>query len=131
MDDRMASTCRRACIVDMSSTHQRFVNTTPKPRATKKSRGDEPEPPLLEPPPLPPSEVEVGSASEVCDGDAPRDCELVSDGEGDADAIAEVRLEVDDTACLIWCCRARPARLTRPAAISEPSTTMTTVDQDF
>jgi hypothetical protein len=33
---------------------QRLVKTTPKPRATKKSNGDELDPPLLLPPPPPP-----------------------------------------------------------------------------
>lgn len=34
--------------------HQRFVKTTPKPRATKNSNGEEPPPPPLDPPLLPP-----------------------------------------------------------------------------
>ena len=41
----------------INPTHHRFVNTTPKPRATKKSRGELVGPP--DPPPLPP-EFEVG-----------------------------------------------------------------------
>jgi hypothetical protein len=35
-------------------THQRFVNTTPNPKATKNRRGE-----LLPPPPPPPDPVEV------------------------------------------------------------------------
>ena len=40
-----------------NSTHHRFVKTTPKPRATKKSRGELVGPP---PPPPPPPEFELG-----------------------------------------------------------------------
>lgn len=50
------------------STHQRFVKTTPKPKATKKRRGEEPELPPPPPPlplPLSPVLVDVGIGSEV------------------------------------------------------------------
>lgn len=108
------------------STHQRFVNTTPKPKATKKSRGEEPEfpppPPLLLPLPLSPVLVDVGMGSDVKVEEAEE--KPVEEGARLDDAVGsdEALVNVLET-CLTWRRRVRAARSTN----SWPPRAMTTI----
>lgn len=100
------------------SAHQRFVNTTPKPRATKKSRGDEPCPlppfplpcALLSLPPLLGGVVDVGASNGVLEVEEgkPVDARV-----GSGDEVAEEMAVV--AAWRISCWRVRTATLARPA----------------
>lgn len=111
---------------DNLSTHQRFVKTTPKPRATKKRRGEEPEfpppPPWPPPPPLlSPVPVDVGRGSEEKVGEV----EGKPVGEGarvdEAVGLEEGVVRVLET-CLTWLRRVRAAKSTK----SWPPRAMTT-----
>lgn len=98
------------------NAHQRFVKTTPKPSATKKSSGDEPCPP---PPPFPlpfplpllpvSAVVDVGLSKGVVREGRSLEEARVGSGEEVAEEMALV------VACLISCWRVRTAILARPA----------------
>jgi len=94
---------------------QRFVNTTPNPRATKKSNGDEPCPfpfpfplPLLLP--LPPS---VGTGDGLAVDVRSGEVDEARVGSGEGNDVAEAMALV--VACLIWCCRLRTASFANSA----------------
>lgn len=98
------------------------MNTTPNPRATKKSRGEEPELPLLLLPPPPPLSspplVDVGKESEVGVG-----VEEENPVEEDAIVGSDEALVRVLEACLTWYSNVRATRL----ANSWPSRVMTTI----
>lgn len=92
-----------------------MVNTTPKPRATKKSKGEEPEFPPLPALLLPLSDGDE-EAAVVDDG-------RVEEGNEEDEEVA-VAVALSVVACLTWWCSARTAKLAIPAANSELSKTM-------
>lgn len=97
-----------------NNAHQRFVNTTPKPRATKNNNGEEPPPLLLLllllllPPVFEGSVVVVGGTLAAEVGPAENEVGLASEDVADG-------VTLESTVCLTWCCKARTARLARPA----------------
>lgn len=106
-------------VVDRNA-HQRFVNTTPNPKATKKSKGEEPEfPPLLFPLPLPLLPLVSDGVGEAIVDDGMVELGNNEEEVADGEALSVV-------ACLIWWFKARTAKLAMPAANSELSKTMTT-----
>lgn len=115
--EQFATCTGGARLRDEPNAHQRFVNTTPKPSATKKSSGDEPCPlPFPFPFPFPLLFPLLASAGDdvgplmgvVKDGTSLEEARV-----GSADEVAEEMALV--VACLISCWRVRTAMLARPA----------------